>query len=556
MANPILFAIDDDTSVLAQLRRELGGRYGADYQVLTEPSARVALERIEELSARGGQVALIIADQWMPEMTGVELLTRAHGHHPEAKRALLIDFGDQSTAEPILRGMALGRIDYHLYKPWTPADAMLHPLIGELLAEWTRSHRRSVELFRLVGDQWDARTHELRDLLERNPVTYGFYDKDSEEGRKLMRDTGVDTGAFPVVILHNGAALVQPSNVELAAAVGSETSAPAEPCEVAIIGAGPAGLAAAVYGTSEGLGTVVVECEAIGGQAGTSSLIRNYLGFPRGLSGADLAERAYQQAWLFGAEFVLMQEATALRAEADFRIVTLADGSEVVARAVVLATGVSYRRLGISSIDSLLGTGVFYGAATAEAKAMKGQEVYVVGAGNSAGQAAVHLAKYAARVTMLVRGDSLAATMSAYLIQEIERAANINVRLHTEVIGGRGEHRLEGLALQDRRSGAIEEVPAVALFILIGAVPKTGWLAGAVERDEKGFILTGPDLLRSGVWPEAWGPKRRPLLLETSMPGVFAAGDIRHRSVKRVASAVGEGAMAISFVHQHLDGEK
>lgn len=556
MSHPILFAVDDDTAVLAQFRRELGGRYGADYQVLTEASARVALERLEELGMRGGQVALIIADQWMPEMTGVELLTQVHDLHPGAKRALLIDFGDQSTADPILRGMALGRIDYYLYKPWTPADAMLHPPISELLAEWTRSHHRPVELFRLVGDQWDARAHELRDLLERNPVTYGFYDKDTEEARKLLRDTGVDAEAFPVVILHNGAALVQPSNVELAAAAGVQTSAPAEPCEVAIIGAGPAGLAAAVYGTSEGLDTVVVECEAIGGQAGTSSLIRNYLGFPRGLSGADLAERAYQQAWLFGTEFVLMQEATALRTEGDLRVVTLADGSELAARAVVLATGVSYRRLGISSIDALIGVGVFYGAATAEAKAMKGQEVYVVGAGNSAGQAAIHLAKYAARVIMLVRSDSLAATMSDYLIREIERAENIDVRLHREVIEGRGKHRLEKLVLLDRRLGVTEEVPAVALFILIGAVPKTEWLAGAVERDERGFVLTGPDLLRSGARPEAWDLKRRPLLLETSMPGVFAVGDVRHRSVKRVASAVGEGAMAISFVHQHLDGEK
>ena len=553
MANPILFAVDDDASVLAQLRRELGGRYGADYQVLTEPSARIALERIEELGAGGEHVALFIADQWMPEMTGLELLTRVHDYHPQAKRALLIDFGDQSTAEPILRGTALGRIDYHLYKPWEPADAMLHPLIGELLAEWTKHHRGSVELFRLVGDQWDARTHELRDLLQRNPVTYGFYDKDSDEGRKLIHDAGVEGEDFPVVILHNGTALVRPANVDLAAAVGSATSAPAELCEVAIIGAGPAGLAAAVYGTSEGLSTVVVECEAIGGQAGTSSLIRNYLGFPRGLSGADLADRAYQQAWLFGAEFVLMQKAVALRPEGDTRVVTLADGSELRARAVVLATGVSYRRLGIESIDSLLGAGVFYGAATAEAKAMKGQEVYLVGAGNSAGQAAVHLSKYAARVTMLVRGESLKATMSAYLIQEIERTANIDVRVHTEVTAGRGDHRLEGLVLQDRRTGETEIVPAVALFILIGAVPNTAWLADAVERDENGFILTGPDLSKSADGTPASSSERPPLLLETSIPGVFAAGDVRHRSVKRVASAVGEGAMAISFVHQHLE---
>lgn len=548
-ARPIILVVEDDPSILDELARELDGRYGADYRVLQTRSAEEGLDHLAQLADTGAEVALLIADQWMPQMEGVAFLTRAHDLHPRAKRALLIDFGDAFTGPPILQAMALGRIDYYVVKPWSPADDMLHPLVTELLADWTRANRPRVAMIRIVGEEWEARSHELRDLLDRNAIPYVFHPESSEEGTRLLRETGTDSERLPAVILHGGGVLSQPSKVEIAEALGVKTTAPEGLFDVAIIGAGPAGLAAAVYGASEGLRTVVVESHAIGGQAGTSSLIRNYLGFPRGLSGSALAERAYQQAWLFGTEFVFMQKATTLRAEEDRRVITLSDGSEIQARAVVLATGVSYRRIEVPGIDALLGVGVFYGAATAEAQAMQDREVYVVGAGNSAGQAAVHLAKYARQVTMLVRGDSLTASMSDYLIKEIERIGNIDVLFRTEVTEGRGEHRLEGLVLQNSLTGESREMPADALFILIGATPETEWLEAA--RDEWGFLRTGRDLVEEE--PVAWEIDRPPFLLETSIPGVFAVGDLRSKSVKRVASAVGEGSIVISFVHQYLD---
>lgn len=547
-SRPVLLLVDDDPAVVRDLGRELDGRYGATYCVMTTSSADEALVHLTALADQGEDVALIIADQWMPAMTGIELLTRAHDLCPRAKRALLIDYGDPTAGPPILQAMALGRIDYYVTKPWVPADDLLHPAITELLSEWTRANRQRVAMLTIVGAEDDPRCHELQDLLNRNAIPAAFYPDASPTGRRLLRDARGDSNHTPAVLFHDGRVLPQPSNVDIAEALGVKTSAPDELFDVAIIGAGPAGLAAAVYAASEGLRVVVVEGQALGGQAGTSSLIRNYLGFPRGLSGTALTERAYRQAWFFGAEFVFTQAATALRVDGDKRIVTLADGSELSARTVILATGVSYRRLGVPGIDDLLGRGVFYGAAASEAPAMQDRAVCVVGAGNSAGQTAIHLAKYARRVTMLVRGDSLAASMSDYLVQEISRTSNIDVRLHTDIIDGHGTHRLDSVVLRDRRSGAVHTMPTDALFILIGATPTTEWLDA--ERDAWGFIRTGRDVIENdrAVWPL----ERPPFPMETSLPGVFAVGDVRSQSIKRVASAVGEGSVVVSFIHQYL----
>lgn len=545
---PALVVVDDNATILSELGHELIGRYGSTYCVMMASSAADALGHLSQLATQGGEIALIVADQWMPTMTGIELLIRAHDLCPHAKRALLIDYGDAAAGPPILQAMALGRIDHYVTKPWVPADDLLHPTITELLSEWTRANRQRVAMLTIIGAEDDPRCHELRDLLNRNGIPSAFYSDASQEGLYLFQNTGADPSRTPVVVFHDGRALPQPSNAEIADALGVKTTAPTELFDVAILGAGPAGLAAAVYAASEGLRAVVVEGHALGGQAGTSSLIRNYLGFPRGLSGTALAERAYRQAWFFGTNFVFTQEATDLRVDGEKRTVTLSDGSEISARAIVVATGVAYRRLGVPGIDDLLGRGVFYGAATTEAPAMEGRAVCVVGAGNSAGQTAVHLAKYAQRVTMLVRGSSLAASMSDYLVQEIERTGNIDVRLRSEVIDGQGERRLEGVVVRDRQSGAVSALRADALFILIGATPTTEWLRA--ERDAWGFIRTGLDVFenRSGLWPL----ERPPFPLETSIPGVFAVGDVRSRSIKRVASAVGEGSIVISFVHQYL----
>ncbi|MDQ3942875.1 MAG: FAD-dependent oxidoreductase, partial [Actinomycetota bacterium] len=448
---------------------------------------------------------------------------------------------------------ALGLIDYYVNKPWGSPDERFHRVIGEFLYDWAKDRLPRFEEIRVVGDRWAPRSHELRDLLGRNGVLYTFYSADSREGRELLARIGHSSTQLPVLVLFDGQVLVDPSNEEIAdAACGVKDSLKQSSFDLVVIGAGPAGLAAAVYGASEGLDTLVVEGEAIGGQAGTSSLIRNYLGFPSGVGGAELASRAAEQAWLFGATFAYMRHATELRRTGDGFTVTLSCGKEVTARAVIIATGASYCRLGVPGLEALHGAGVFYGAAVSETQAMQGQDVYVVGAGNSAGQAAIHLSKYASRVTLLARGDSLVASMSAYLIKEIEAAENIDVRLNTRVVGGGGEGRLERLVLKDSASGVTETVPAAALFVLIGAEPRTDWLPQEIKRDDRGYVITGRDLARYGLPRRGWHLERLPLLLETSMPGVFAAGDVRHGSVKRVASAVGEGSIAIQMVHEYL----
>jgi thioredoxin reductase (NADPH) len=554
---PILLAVDDKAEDLERVERELGNRYGADYLVACETSAEAALTRLRDLKAGGKEVAVVLADQRMPEMEGIEFLSRAHELYALAKRLLLIDPMDGASFVSASRAMALGRIDYVEYKPGPPPNERFHEVVTGFLREWTRPYRSEVNaVVRIVGERWSPRSHETRDLLERYAVPHAFYPVDSEDGRDLLRSAGQTAERLPVWVLFDGRVLVDPSNEEAADALNTAEDRPEREesaFDVVVVGGGPAGLAAAVYGASEGLSTLVLEGEAIGGQAGTSSMIRNYLGFAQGISGQELAYQASRQASLFGVRFRLMRSATGLAREGGRLVVALSDGTEVSVRSVVVATGASYRRLSVPELEALNGAGVFYGAATTEARALEGQNVYVVGGANSAGQAAVHLSKYASKVTLLVRGDSIGASMSDYLVREVEDAENIRVRPNTSVTGGGGEGRLESLTLLDSASGFTETVEAAALFVLIGAEPRTGWLPGQIERDEKGFVLTGQDLLRNGRLPYGWSLERTPMALETSIPGVFAAGDVRHRSVKRVASAVGEGSNAIRLIHEYLD---
>ena len=555
---PILLAVDDEAEDLERVERELGNRYGADYLVACETSAEAALTRLRDLKAGGKEVAVVLADQRMPEMEGIEFLSRAHELYALAKRLLLIHPMDGASFVSASRAMALGRIEYVEYKPGPPPNERFHEVVTGFLREWTRPYRSEANaVVRIVGERWSPRSHETRDLLERYAVPHAFYPVDSEEGRTLLRSAGQTAERLPVWVLFDGHVLVDPSNEEAADALNTTEGRPEREetdFDVVVVGGGPAGLAAAVYGASEGLSTLVVEGEAIGGQAGTSSMIRNYLGFAQGISGQELAYQASRQASLFGVRFRLMRHATGLVVEEGRHVAALSDGTEVSARSVVVATGASYRRLGVPELEALNGAGVFYGAATTEARALEGQDVYVVGGANSAGQAAVHLSKYASTVTLLVRGDSLEAGMSDYLIRGVEDAENVRVRLHTRVVGGGGEGRLERLALLDSASGRTATVEAAALFVLIGAEPRTGWLPDEIARDERGFVLTGGDIPNDWHPTDRRGPKRPAMLLETSMHGVFATGDVRHASVKRVASAVGEGSVAIRMVHEHLGG--
>ena len=551
MAHPVLLVVMEPAPQRERLLANLDRRFGADYQVLGAASVPAALEAITDLADRSADVAVVIADQNLTGMPAVDLLERAHALHPLAKRVLIVNRRSWSRSHPVVGALARGQIDYHLYNPWVPLERLLYAPITEFLVAWESTREPTAVGIRIVGPQWSARSHEVRDLLSRVGAVFAFYRDDSPAGRQLLEEAGVDGSRLPVFVFFDNRVLVDPSNSELFADLGVATSATNEVCDVAILGAGPAGLAAAVYAASEGLRTLLVETLIPGGQAGTSSLIRNYLGFERGISGSDLANRAMQQAWLFGTTFVLSQPATELGVRGADRIVRTADGGEIRARTVVVATGVEWRRLGVPSLEALLGSGVFYGAGGAEARAVQGRDVFVVGAGNSAGQAALHLAKYAATVTMLVRRDTLAATMSEYLRTEIATTRNVRVRLQTEVVGGGGARHLETLELRTK-GAATQVVSASALFLMIGAEPHTDWLRDSVARDERGFILTGRHLARAGAVPVAWPLQRPPTLLETSIPGVFAAGDVRHRSVKRVASAVGEGATCIQLVHEYL----
>ena len=543
MSQPVFLVVDEDASAVDTLVSDLERRFAADYRVMGESSPRAALDRLSALRDAGEPVALIICYELMQAMPGSELLARSRSAHPDAKRILLIDYNDQRMFDVIAQGMAVGNVEYYLTKPWRPRQHLLYPVVGEALVSWTRRHSPGFQLIRIVGDRWHPASYQLRDALERNNIPYGFYDRDSPEGAELLDQLDA-VPDHPVIFLADGRILTDYTEADIAEAVGAPVRPKRQAYDLVVVGAGPAGLSAAVYGASEGLSTLVLESLAMGGQAGTSSRIRNFLGFPAGISGDELAERAFQQAWMFGAEFVFINGAAGLSPQGDQLAITLADGEQVTARAMVLATGVTYRQLDISGVADLIGAGVFYGSAISEAPALKDQDVFIVGAGNSAGQAAVYLARSARSVTLLVRGDSLAKSMSDYLVKEIDSTPRVRVRLQTEVAAARGDHRLTELVLRDRRTGQDEAASAAALFVMIGATPHTDWLPDSIARDRHGFVLTGSDV------PGHTSPP--PLPLETSLPGVFAAGDVRAGSVKRVASAVGEGSVAIPQVHQHL----
>jgi thioredoxin reductase (NADPH) len=542
-----MMIVDDKPEDLAVLLDALARRFGSDYRVVSHLSGRAALENLEQLEATGEELALVIADQSLPEMTGLEFLQRVHETHPKAQRTLLVSWGDKTASQMILRGCAFGQLDNYLYKPWSPAEVHLYPAVGEYLADWTRAHGPRLEIVRVVGRHPSPRAHHLCDMLDRNGIPYGFHQVESEEGAELLRQAGLDDSQLPVVMLPDGHALRDPSGAVVCEALGV-TDAEERSCDVAIVGAGPAGLAAAVYGASEGLSTIIIEREAVGGQAGTSSMIRNYLGFPRGISGGELTQRAYQQAWVFGTKFVIARRVNRLRANGTARILTLSNGVEITAQAVVIATGAAYRRLEIPSLDRFVGAGVFY-ATPSDTRILEGKDVVVVGGANSAGQAVLHLARSARRVTLVIRGDALDTDMSDYLVRAILRKSNIDIRLSTEVVDGAGQRALERVVLHDRNHDAAEELPTDALFVFIGVEPHTTWLSGSVGRDREGFVITGHDIDRAKA---GWRLEREPLPLETSMPGVFAAGDVRLGSVKRVASAVGEGSAAVRYIHEYL----
>lgn len=555
-ALPAIVLVTHDPAVRERVGAGLERRYGRDYLVVTPDGPEAAATRLAALAADGTRVALLLVGYGGADPDGLSLLTDLCVTAPGALRVPMVRWGDFAAAAPIFEAVALGQVDRWVLRREGPVDEEFHRAVTEALEEWSARQGAGFEAVRIIGDRWAPRSQTLRDTFARNRIPTGFQDADSPEGRRALAALGLDGPRLPVVVLSfrpDPVVLQDPTNVEIADAFGLMAPPPPDAeFDVAIVGAGPAGLGAAVYAASEGLRTVVLEQEAVGGQAGTSSLIRNYLGFPDGISGNRLAENAYRQAWTFGAAFHFMRSALGLRADGDHRVLALSDGSSVRARCVIVATGASYRRLGVPSLEALQGRGVFYGAAVTEAPAMRGRHVFVAGGANSAGQAALHLARYADRVTLLVRRATLTETMSDYLIRQIESDPSVDVRFRTAVVDGTGTDFLRTLVLEDLDTGAQEEVEGV-LFVLIGSAPKTDWLAGTVARDRWGSLVTGADLLADDVEPP-WPLDRAPLMLETSMPGVLAVGDVRRGSVKRVASAVGEGALAVHLVHQYLEG--
>ncbi|HEY4849270.1 MAG TPA: FAD-dependent oxidoreductase [Streptosporangiaceae bacterium] len=550
MARTAIVTVDDDPGVSRAVARDLRRRYGEEHRIVRAESGEAALDALRQMKLRGDLVAVILADYRMPQMNGIEFLERAMDVYPGARRVLLTAYADTGAAIDAINVVDL---DHYLLKPWDPPEEKLYPVVDGLLDAWRDSDHRPVPETKVVGHRWSARSSEVREFLARNQVPYRWYASDEPEGQRLLAAAGADGLTLPVVITPDAEALVEPTDAELASRVGLATTPSKDFYDLIVIGGGPAGLGAAVYGASEGLRTVLLERTATGGQAGQSSRIENYLGFPDGVSGAQLTERARRQAAKFGAEVLTTRDVTALEVNGSARSVRFADGSGIDAHTVILATGVSYRQLAAPGLDEMTGRGVYYGSALTEAAACSGQDVFIVGGANSAGQAAVYLARGAKSVTILVRGPSLERSMSYYLIQQIGGIPEISVRTCTEVIAAEGTDHLESLTLRDTSTGSTEMVSAQWLFLFIGAAPLTDWLDGVVVRDERGFVIAGPDLSVEGERPRGWELDRAPYHLETSVPGVFVAGDARAESAKRVASAVGEGAMAVMLVHRYLE---
>jgi thioredoxin reductase (NADPH) len=550
MKKPVILTVDDDVDVLRAVERDLRRQYGERFRVMRADSGASALELVKQLKLRNEAPALFLVDQRMPRMSGVEFLEQALKDFPGVKRALLTAYADTDAAISAINSV---QIDYYLMKPWDPPEERLYPVLDDLLADWLATFHPPFEGVRVIGLKWSPQAHAVKDFLARNQIPYQWHDVEIDpEARKLDEQAG-DGKNLPLVLFPDGSHLREPAPETIAAKVGLKTRALMPAYDLAIIGAGPAGLAAAVYGASEGLTTVMIEREAPGGQAGSSSRIENYLGFPSGLSGADLTRRAVAQARRFGAEILTPQQATKIRLNGPYRVITLSDGTEISSQALLLATGVSYRRLEIPGVEKLTGAGVYYGAAATEAISCTNEHAYIVGAGNSAGQAAMYLSRFARSVNMIVRGDSLTKTMSQYLIDQIAKTPNIAVQCRSRVTEAKGNGNLDGLTIVNDETGEVKTVPAIALFIFIGAMPHTSAIAELIECDQHGFILSGPDLIADGRRPRNWNLQRDPYLLETNVPGIFVAGDVRHGSIKRVASAVGEGSIAIELIHQYLN---
>ena len=548
---PVIVTIDDDPAVLNAVERDLRQRYAAEYRILKVDSGINALDTARELKARNHPVALFLVDERMPMMSGTQFLGEVRKLYPDARKVLLTAYADTAAA---IAGINTIGLDHYLMKPWDPPEEHLYPVLDDLLAAWTAAHRPPFLGIRVAGSRWSPSSHEVKDFLSRTQTPYEWVDVDTDAAtRALVEGLSPGLAKLPVVFFPDGAALVAPTPRELAERIGHQTAATKPFYDLIVIGGGPTGLAAAVYAASEGLRTMVVECTATGGQAGTSSQIENYLGFPGGLSGADLARRATAQARRFGAEVVAPREVTAVRAEHPYRVVTLEDGTELRCYAALVATGMEVQRLDAPGVEALTGAGIYYGAALAEAAALKGREAFIVGGANSAGQAATLFSRYASRVTMLVRGATLRASMSQYLMDRIEATENVQVWPNTVVKKVNGATHLESIDVEDRQTGEVRTVPAEAMFIFVGSTPHSSIVAGLLERDERGFILTGPDLLRGGKRPASWDRDRDPFLLETSVPGIFAAGDVRAGSTKRVASSVGEGSAAVGMIHKYLE---
>jgi thioredoxin reductase (NADPH) len=553
MAKPILLSVDDDSDVLRSIERDLRSKYGAEYRVIGSDSPEGALDLLKQLKVRNDSVALLLADQRMPRMDGVEFLQQGMKVFPKAKRALLTAYADMNAA---ISAINQANINYFFLKPWDPPAEHLYPQLDDLLDDWQASYHPTYDGIRVLGTRWSPKSYDLRDFLARNRVPYQWIDVESSvndpETKRLMEALGEEAASLPVVLFPDGTKLLESLPADVAKKVGLRTRAQTDFYDLAIVGGGPAGLAAAVYGASEGLKTVMIEREAPGGQAGMSSRIENYLGFPSGLSGSDLARRAVAQAQRFGVEILSPVEVVGVRKEGSYRIIKMADGNEISCHALMIATGVQWRKLEAEGIARLQGAGIYYGGGATEAMSCAGEIVYVVGGANSAGQAAMNFAKYAERVVILVRGASLDSTMSQYLIDQIKEKSNIQIWANASMVEAHGETHLEEISVLCSDTNKIEKVPATSMFIFIGALPRTDWLADLVERDERGFILTGPDLIRDGQHPRGWSLERDPFLLETNVPGIFAVGDVRHGSVKRVASGVGEGSVAVQFIHQYL----